>query len=154
MLSPALHGRSQVISNHLRALGILIYGTVGYMAIVEKNHVLIKWNETERDDDSEATRHGGLRCGSIPVWVVLGLIRCTSLSHVKRSLTLSWPDKSFWPQSRVIQFRPGIGGSSAYSGGSKDVLGDTGMRPRGVKVPITWQSVALGDALSVEPTLS
>jgi hypothetical protein len=25
------------------------------------------------------------------------------------------------------------------------VLGDIGMRPRGVKVPITWQSVALGD---------
>jgi hypothetical protein len=34
------------------------------------------------------------------------------------------------------------------------VLGDTDMRPRGVKVPITWQSVALGDAASVEPTLS
>jgi hypothetical protein len=30
------------------------------------------------------------------------------------------------------------------------VLGDIGIRPRGVKVPITWQSVALGDAASVE----
>jgi hypothetical protein len=36
-------------------------------AIVEKNHVLIKQNETRRDDDSEATRHGDLGCGSIPV---------------------------------------------------------------------------------------
>jgi hypothetical protein len=34
------------------------------------------------------------------------------------------------------------------------VLGDTGMRPRGVKVPITWQSVGLRDAASVEPALS
>jgi hypothetical protein len=34
------------------------------------------------------------------------------------------------------------------------VLGDTGIRPRGVKVPITWQSVALEDAASVEPALS
>jgi hypothetical protein len=31
------------------------------------------------------------------------------------------------------------------------VLGDIGVRPRRVKVPITWQSVALGDATSVEP---
>jgi hypothetical protein len=29
------------------------------------------------------------------------------------------------------------------------VLGDIGVKPRGVKVPITWQSVALGDAASV-----
>jgi hypothetical protein len=35
-------------------------------AIVEKNHVLMKWNETGQDDDSEATRHEGLGCGSIP----------------------------------------------------------------------------------------
>jgi hypothetical protein len=79
---------------------------------------------------------------------------CTSLSHVERSLTLSWPDKSFRPRSQVIQFRLGIGGSSVYSGGSKDVLWDIGIRPRGVKVPITWQSVALGDAASVEPMIS
>jgi hypothetical protein len=46
------------------------------------------------------------------------------------------------------------GGSSAHSEGSKDVLGDTSIRPRGVKVSITWQSVALGDAASVEPALS
>jgi hypothetical protein len=32
-----------------------------------------------------------------------------------------------------------------------DVLGDIGVRPRGVRVPLTWQSVALGDAASVEP---
>jgi hypothetical protein len=75
------------------------------------------------------------------------------LSHIERSLTLSWPDKPFRPQSRVIQFRPGIGGLSAYVGGSKDVLGDIGIRPRGVRVPITWQSVALGDAASVEPMI-
>jgi hypothetical protein len=31
------------------------------------------------------------------------------------------------------------------------VLGDIGMRPRGVRVPITWQSVALRDAASVGP---
>jgi hypothetical protein len=34
------------------------------------------------------------------------------------------------------------------------MLGDIGVRPRGVGVPITWQSVALGDAASVEPVLS
>jgi hypothetical protein len=28
--------------------------------------------------------------------------RCTSLSHVECSLTLSWPDKPFRPRSRVI----------------------------------------------------
>jgi hypothetical protein len=31
------------------------------------------------------------------------------------------------------------------------VLGDIGVRPRGVRVPITRQSVALGDAALVEP---
>jgi hypothetical protein len=94
-------------------------------AIVEKNHVLIIWKETGRDDDSEATRHRGLGCG----WP----IRCMSLSHVEHSLTLSWLDKPFWLWSWVIQFRPGIGGSSAHSRGSKDVLGNDGMRPRGLK---------------------
>jgi hypothetical protein len=42
MLSPALSSRSQVISCHLRDVGIFIYGTVGYIAIVEMNQVLIK----------------------------------------------------------------------------------------------------------------
>jgi hypothetical protein len=31
MLSPALSGRSQVISCHLRDVGIFIYGMVGYI---------------------------------------------------------------------------------------------------------------------------
>jgi hypothetical protein len=60
-----------------------------------------------------------------------------SLSHVERSLTLSWPDKPFQPRSRVIQFRLEIEGSSAHLEGSKDVLGDIGVRPRGVRVPNT-----------------
>jgi hypothetical protein len=30
------------------------------------------------------------------------------------------------------------------------VLGDISVRPRGVRVPITWQSVALWDMASVE----
>jgi hypothetical protein len=77
-----------------------------------------------------------------------------SLSHIECCLTLSWLNKSFRQRSRVMQFRPGIRGSSAHSRGSKDMLEDTGIRPRGVKVPITWQSVALRDAASVEPTLS
>jgi hypothetical protein len=34
-----------------------------------------------------------------------------------------------------------------------DVLGDIGIRPRGFKVPIIWQSVALGDAVSVKPAI-
>jgi hypothetical protein len=34
---------------------------------------------------------------------------------------------------------------------SNIVLGDIGMRPRGVIVPSTWQSVVLGDAASFEP---
>jgi hypothetical protein len=33
------------------------------------------------------------------------------------------------------------------------VLGDIGVRLRGVRVSITWQSVALGDAASVEPAI-
>jgi hypothetical protein len=35
----------------------------------------------------------------------------------------------------------------------KDVLGDIGVRPRGVRVPSTWQSVALGDATLFGPTI-
>jgi hypothetical protein len=31
------------------------------------------------------------------------------------------------------------------------VLGDIGVRLGGVRVPVTWQSVALRDAASVEP---
>jgi hypothetical protein len=31
------------------------------------------------------------------------------------------------------------------------VLGDIGIRPGGIRVPITWQSVALGNAASVKP---
>jgi hypothetical protein len=33
------------------------------------------------------------------------------------------------------------------------MLEDIGVRPIGVKVPITWQSVALGDEASVEPAI-
>jgi hypothetical protein len=33
------------------------------------------------------------------------------------------------------------------------VLGDIGVRPRGVRVPITWQSVALWVATSFGPTI-
>jgi hypothetical protein len=40
MLSPALSGRSQVISSHLRALGIYM-AQLAIFAIVEKNHVLM-----------------------------------------------------------------------------------------------------------------
>jgi hypothetical protein len=40
-----------------------------------------------------------------------------------------------------------------HLGGSKDVLGDVGVRPRGVRVPITWQIVALRDAASVKPVI-
>jgi hypothetical protein len=35
--------------------------------IMEKNHVLIILKEIGRNDDSEATRHGGLESGPIPV---------------------------------------------------------------------------------------
>jgi hypothetical protein len=35
----------------------------------------------------------------------------------------------------------------------KDVLGDIGVRQRGVRVPITWQSVALGVATSFRPAI-
>jgi hypothetical protein len=34
---------------------------------------------------------------------------------------------------------------------SNVVLGDIGVRPRGVRVPSTWQSITLGDAASFEP---
>jgi hypothetical protein len=39
-----------------------------------------------------------------------------------------------------------------HLGGSKDVLGNIGIR-LGVRVLITWQSVALGDAALVEPVI-
>jgi hypothetical protein len=35
----------------------------------------------------------------------------------------------------------------------KDVLGDISVRPRGVRVPITLQSVALGDATLFGPAI-
>ena len=70
--------------------------------------------ETGRDDGSAATRHGGLGCESIPVYVIYGPIRCTSSGHVERILTLSWPDKSFRPRSRVAQLRPGTVGVGAF----------------------------------------
>jgi hypothetical protein len=57
-----------VISCHLRDIG-LYQVMVTIFVIVAMNHVLMKRNETERDDDSEAARHGGLGCGSIPVCV-------------------------------------------------------------------------------------
>jgi hypothetical protein len=41
MLSPALSGRRQVISYHLRALGIYM-AWLAIFAIMEKNHVLMK----------------------------------------------------------------------------------------------------------------
>jgi hypothetical protein len=34
-----------------------------------------------------------------------------------------------------------------------DVLVDIGVRPRGVRVPITWQSVALGDVTLFGPAI-
>jgi hypothetical protein len=34
---------------------------------------------------------------------------------------------------------------------SNVVLGDIGVRPREVRVPSTWQSIALGDVTSFEP---
>jgi len=43
---------------------------VGYICYRENNHGVNNEFETEQDDDSEATRHGGLGCGSIPVCVV------------------------------------------------------------------------------------
>jgi len=41
----------------------------GYICYRGDNHVLIMNFETGRDDDSAATRHGGLECESIPVCV-------------------------------------------------------------------------------------
>ena len=42
---------------------------VGYICYRENNHVLMNKKETGRDCDREATRHGGLECESIPVYV-------------------------------------------------------------------------------------
>ena len=70
--------------------------------------------ETERDDGSAATRHGGLGCESNPIYVVQGPIHCTASGHVERSLTLSWPDKSFQPRSQVAQLRPGTVGVGTF----------------------------------------
>ena len=53
-----------------------------------------------------------------------------SSCHVERSLTLSWPDKSFRPRSLVVDSGQEPKGR-AHSRGSKDVLGDIGVSPRG-----------------------
>ena len=45
-------------------------------------------------------------------------------------LALSWPDKSFQPQSRVAQFRLAPVSESAHTGGSKDVWRANGVSPR------------------------
>jgi len=44
--------------------------TVGYICYRGNNHVVNNELETGRDDDSAATRHGGLGCESILVYVV------------------------------------------------------------------------------------
>jgi hypothetical protein len=67
MLSPALSDRSQVISGHLRDVGIFIYSTVGYICYRGKEPRVNKMKWTGRDNHSEATRHGGLGCRSIPI---------------------------------------------------------------------------------------
>ena len=58
-----------MISCHLREMGGYLI-MVGYICYRENNHGVNNEFETEQDDDSEATRHGGLGCGSIPVCVV------------------------------------------------------------------------------------
>ena len=45
-------------------------------------------------------------------------------------LALSWPDKSFRPQSRVAQFRLAPVSESAHTGGSKDVWRANGVSLR------------------------
>ena len=62
--------------------------------------------ETGQDVDREATRYGGLGCGSIPIFVFKD--RCVVCPHVmlNASLSLIWPDNSFPPRSRVAQLRP------------------------------------------------
>ena len=95
-----------MISCHLQDIGRYLI-TVGYNCYRGNNHVMMNKKETERDCDREATSHGGL-----------GAYLSSSVSvndqfivhpHVMLNacLTLSWPDKSFRPQSRVAQLRPG-----------------------------------------------
>jgi hypothetical protein len=67
MLIPTLSGRSQVISCHLRDVGIFIYVTVGYICYCGKEPCANNMKGDRGNDDSEAIRHGGLGCGSIPV---------------------------------------------------------------------------------------
>ena len=62
--------------------------------------------------------------------MVKELIRYTSSCHVERSLTLSWPDKSFRPRSLVARFRPGTRAGVRNLDGSKDVQGTIGVSPR------------------------
>jgi hypothetical protein len=82
LLSPALKGRSQVISYHLQALGIFIYGTIGYICYHGKEPGLI-WRKTGKTD----------------AWSL-------SLFMLNTCLSLSWTDQSVWAQSRVAQLRP------------------------------------------------
>jgi hypothetical protein len=55
--------------------------------IVEKNHVMIVKQQGMEVLDVDLSPSESLKDRSV----------CTSLSHVERSLTLSWPDKSFRP---------------------------------------------------------
>jgi hypothetical protein len=95
-----------VISYHLRDIGEYLV-MVGYIAITENNHVL----RNER-------RPGGIVIEKQQGMEALGAYLSLSVSvkdrfvvrpHVMLNacLSLSWPDRSFRPRSRVARLRPG-----------------------------------------------
>ena len=68
--------------------------------------MLMNKKETERDCDREATRHDGLGAYLSPsVSVKDRFVVCPHVM-LNACLSLSWPDNSFRPRSRVAQLRP------------------------------------------------
>ena len=62
--------------------------------------------ETGWDVDREATRHGGLGAYLSPFVSVKDRFAVRPHVMLNACLSLSWPDNSFRPRSRVAQLRP------------------------------------------------
>ena len=71
--------------------------------------MLMNKKETMWNCDREATRHGGLDAYLSMSMSVKDRFAVRPHVMLNACLTLSWPDKSFRPRSRVAQFMSGPG---------------------------------------------
>ena len=80
---------------------------VGYNCYRENNHVLMNKKKTGQDCDREAQGMEVLGAYLSPSVSIKDRFAIRSHVMLNACLALSWPDKSFQPQSRVAQFRSG-----------------------------------------------